>query len=415
MGLPYSLVNWVSGTMLKNLGHTDTQITVATGLIGLAWTLKPLWASFLDMYRTKKFWVLSMEILMAVLLGLIAAALPLPSYFQLIIGILWVIAFSSSTQDICADGIYVTALSEESQARWIGWQGAAWNVGRILATALIVKLASVLQNGGQSPKTAWGVAMLGAAAVMAAFSLYHSYVLPTGSVTRRPENSREVFTTFIETLLDFLKKPKLGWMLLFVALYRSGEGFLLLEGPLFMQAPLSAGGLGLSLEDKAFLDGWVSTGASLAAGVLGGMYISRFGLKKSLVFMALCMNIPHVCYVYLSHAVAPDAPLSLTTIGILVTIEKFGYSFGFVANMLYMMQQMAPGKYKMTHYAFCTALMNLMLTPTQSASGPIADWLGYKHYFVFVMLASIPSVIAAWFAPFPHQESAGDGAPRAAH
>ena len=117
--------------------------------------------------------------------------------------------------------------------------------------------------------------------------------------------------------------------------------------------------------------------------------------------MALCMNVPHVCFVYLSHAVTPDAPLTLATVGTLVTIEKFGYSFGFVANMLYMMQQISPGKYHMTHYAFCTALMNLVLIPTQMASGPLADMLGYKSFFLFVMFASIPSIIAAWFAPFP--------------
>jgi PAT family beta-lactamase induction signal transducer AmpG len=149
--------------------------------------------------------------------------------------------------------------------------------------------------------------------------------------------------------------------------------------------------------------------------VLGGMFISKYGLKKSLMVMALCMNIPHLCFVYLSHAVTPTAPLSLSAIGVLVTLEKFGYSFGFVANMLYMMQQISPGKYHMTHYAFCTALMNLVLIPTQSASGYLADLLGYKHYFVFVTIASIPSVFAAWFAPFPREEPEPGGAPLRAH
>jgi MFS transporter, PAT family, beta-lactamase induction signal transducer AmpG len=216
--------------------------------------------------------------------------------------------------------------------------------------------------------------------------------------------------TFVETLIDFFKKPQIWGMLVFVFLYRSGEGFLLVEAPLFMQAPLKDGGLGLSLTEKATLDGAISTGVSLFAGVASGYYIARFGLKKSLLFMALCMNIPHLCFVYLSHTVTPEAPLSFGTIATLVTLEKFGYSFGFTANMLYMMQQISPGKYHMTHYAFCTALMNLVLIPTQSASGWIADMLGYKSYFIFVMIASIPSIIAAYFAPFPHPEPApGEG------
>lgn len=405
MGIPFSLVIWVAGTMFKDLGHSDTAIALATGSVGIAWSLKPIWASFLDMYRTKKFWVLSMEFAIAIVLGLIASALPLPNYFQIIIALLWVLAFSSSTQDICADGVYITTLKDEEQAQWIGWQGAAWNTGRIFATALVVFVAGKLQESGQSPKAAWATAIGFAALVMAGFGAYHMYSLPTGSVTKRPQNSAEIFQTFGETLTDFLKKPQLLGMLVFVFLYRSGEGFLLVEAPLFMQAPLDKGGLGLSLSDKAFLDGAISTGVSLAAGVAGGMFISKFGLKKSLVFMALCMNIPHACFVYLSQTVTPDHPLSLTTIGTLVTIEKFGYSFGFVANMLYMMQQISPGKYHMTHYAFCTALMNLVLVPTQSISGWLADELGYRNFFIFVMIASIPSVIAAWKAPFPHAET----------
>ena len=415
MGIPFSLVIWVAGTMFKDLGHSDTDIALATGSVGIAWSLKPFWASFLDMYRTKKFWVLSMEFLIAILLGLVAAVLPLPHYFQIIIGILWVLAFSSSTQDICADGVYITTLEKAEQAKWIGWQGAAWNTGRIFATALVVLIAGKLQESGQTPKTSWAIAVCFSAAVMAGFGLYHSYALPTGAVVRRPENTAEIVSTFAETVTDFLKKNKIVGMLLFVFFYRIGEGFLLVEAPLFMQAPLAKGGLGLSLSDKAFLDGAISTGVSLAAGVLGGMFIAKRGLKKSLMVMALCMNIPHLCFVYLSHAVAPTAPLSLTTIGILVTIEKFGYSFGFVANMLYMMQQISPGKYHMTHYAFCTALMNLVLVPTQSASGYIADHLGYKNYFVFVAIVSIPSILAAWFAPFPREEPAAEAGGLRAH
>jgi len=408
MGIPFSLVIWVAGTMFKDLGHTDTDIALATGSVGLAWSLKPFWASFLDMFRTKKFWVISMELVIAVLLGVMAAILPLPNYFKLIVGVLWVLAFASSTQDICADGIYITALPPEEQATWIGWQGAAWNTGRIFATALVVYIAGKLEASGTVPKTAWMIALGFAAAVMAAFAVYHYFRLPTGSVIRRPESAGEVVRTFVETVIDFIKKPKILGMLLFVFLYRSGEGFLLVEAPLFMQAPLAKGGLGMSLADKAFLDGAISTGVSLAAGVIGGMFIAKRGLKRSLMVMALCMNIPHLCFVYLSHAVAPNAPLSLTTIGILVTLEKFGYSFGFVANMLYMMQQISPGKFHMTHYAFCTALMNLVLIPTQASSGFIADALGYKNYFLFVMVVSIPSIFAAWFAPFPHQKVEGE-------
>jgi MFS transporter, PAT family, beta-lactamase induction signal transducer AmpG len=223
------------------------------------------------------------------------------------------------------------------------------------------------------------------------------------------KDAAEIVTTFLDTLKAFFQKKALLGILVFVFLYRTGEGFLLVEAPLFMQAPLKDGGLGLSLDEKALIDGTISTSVSLVGGLLGGFVVSTYGLKRALLPLALFMNIPHLCYFYLSQTVSPAAPLSMTTVAILVSIEKFGYSFGFVGHMLYMMQQIAPGKYKMTHYAFCTTLMNLVLVPTQMASGPLADWLGYKNFFIFVLIASIPSVIAAWKAPFPNPPDSAEG------
>jgi PAT family beta-lactamase induction signal transducer AmpG len=176
---------------------------------------------------------------------------------------------------------------------------------------------------------------------------------------------------------------------------------------------VAQGGAALSLIDKGWIDGTISTVVAVVAGLVGGAFVAKFGLKRSLLWMAIAMNIPHLCFLYLSHQVSVEHPLSFTTVATLVTIEKAGYNFGFVANMLYMMQQIAPGKYPMTHYAFCTALMNLVLVPTQMASGPLAQWLGYKGFFLFVMVASIPSVIAAWVAPFPNAESAEPTQPEA--
>ncbi len=404
-GIPFALVIWVSGTMFKDLGHSDAQITVATASVGLAWSLKPLWAAFLDMFKTKKFFVVAMEYTMAALLVLLALSMRLPDYFQIAIAVLWVIAFASATQDICVDGIYITSLDEKRQAAWIGVQGVAWNAGRIFGTAVVVGLAGVLQEDvGLEPRTAWSYALLSCAATLALLGVYHTFALPLGSAARRPHDAREVAITFADTVRDFLKKPALWGMLAFVFLFRSGEGFLLVEAPLFLQAPLAEGGLGLSLKEKGLIDGTISTFVSIVAGLLGGAFISRYGLKRTLFTMALCVNVPHLCFVYLSHAVSPTDPLPLTTIALLVSIEKFGYSFGFVANMLYMMQQISPGKYHMTHYAFCTALMNLVLIPTQMASGPLAVALGYKAFFVFVLIASIPSLIAAWYAPFPQRQ-----------
>lgn len=223
-------------------------------------------------------------------------------------------------------------------------------------------------------------------------------------MTKRPESFREVRSTFFDAWVDFFRKPQIWGMLTFVFLFRSGEGLLLGVGHLFLQADPASGGVGLSLAQKSVIDGMVSVVASLAGGILGGLFISKYGLKKTLFTMAICLNLPNLTYVYLSFAVDGAEPLSLVTVGTLVTIEKFFYSFGFVANMLYMMQQISPGKYHMTHYAFCTAIMNLVLWPTTAVSGLLADMFGYQMFFIIVMFATIPSFLAAWYAPFPRTQ-----------
>ena len=411
MGIPFSIVIWVTGTLFKDLGHSDSEITIATGSVGIVWSLKPLWAGFLDMFKTKKFFVLSMEFVIGALFVLMGLALSLPGYFAAIIALLWFVAIASATQDICSDGIYISTLNKAQQATYIGVQGMAWNVGRIVAVSGVVWLAGFLKESSQlAPKTAWMYALFAAGGMMAAFGLYHSVVLPTGSVPEAKErqSAREVLREFGHSAADFCNKRSLWGMLAFVFFYRSAEGLLLVEAPLFLQSCVEHGGLQLSLVDKGTIDGTVSTIANIAGGLLGGLFISKLSLKRSLLFLALCMNVPHACYLFLAHSVSPSNPLSYDLIALMVGLEKFWYGFGFVGNMLYMMQQIAPGKFKMTHYAFATAFMNLVLVPTQMASGPLADSMGFKSFFLFVFIAAVPSLAAAWFAPFPQSESTDD-------
>ena len=400
-GIPYVMITWVASTMFKDLGHSDTEITFWVGNITLMWSLKPLWAVFLDMFKTKKWIVLAMEFGMVGLLVLVGFCLPMSSYFLISIGVLWMMAFASATQDICMDGIYITSLNKKEQAKYVGIQGVFWNVGRIFSMAFIVYIASYF---GQGETSSWTIAWCVAAAVMSALAGYHIFFLPKGSVPDRPESIKEARATFIDAWIDFFRKPQIWGMLAFVFLFRSGEGLLLGVGHLFLQADSEVGGIGLSLAQKSIIDGTVSTVVSLAGGILGGMFISKYGLKKTLFTMAICLNLPNLTYVYLAFAAQGGEPVTLWTVGSLVTIEKFFYSFGFIANMLYMMQQISPGKYHMTHYAFCTAIMNLVLWPTTAVSGFLADYLGYLTFFTVVMFATIPSFLAAWCAPFPRSE-----------
>lgn len=402
MGIPFNVINGTASTMFKSFGIGDGQNTVALGSIIVAWSLKPLWAAFLDMFRTKKFFVLAMEMLLAVLFVGVAMALPLPGFFKISIALLWVAAFASSTQDICGDGIYLTALDKKAQANAAGVQSMFWNLGKVVATGLLISGMEALSNAqGWSTTRMWVAVWLTAGATMALVAVYHLWALPTGSIAHRPHNVREVVGDFLGTATTFFHKRAFWGMIAFVFLYRFGEGLLLVEGKLFLQSTVESGGLGLSAGQVANIDAVWGTIAMIVGGILGGMFLGKIGLKRALPFLGLCLNIPHFTFVYLSHAGAARHGLDYTTIAMLVSIEKFGYGFGFIGNMVYMMQQIAPGRSTMTHYAFATALMNFMLVPTTMISGPLAEWLGFSVFFVTVMFASVPSVLAAWLAPHP--------------
>lgn len=403
MGIPFNAV--MSGTaanMYKSLGYSNAQITVALGSIGIAWSLKPLWAAFLDMYRTKKFFVLSMELLLGVIFASIAMVLPVSGFFQISIALLWIAAFASSTQDICADGIYLTALDKPTQSRFAGVQGMFWVSGKIIATGGFIYSMSLLKDAfGWTEVRMWQGVMGACAAAMLVMFVYHHFMLPTGSVSHRPHSFRQVLREFGGTAVTFFHKRAFWGMIAFVFFYRLGEGLILIEGQLFLRSSVESGGLGMTAGQVSAIDAGWGTGANILGGLLGGWFVGRRGLSRSLWFLGLCLNVPHITFVILSHIAANHHGASYATITTLVSLEKFGYGFGMVGNMIYMMQQLAPGRSTMTHYAFATALMNLVLVPTNMISGPLAELLGFSTYFIVVMFASVPSIWAAWKAPFP--------------
>jgi len=403
MGIPFNVVmGGTAARMYKSLGYTDGHITVALGSIGVAWSLKPLWAAFLDMHRTKKFFVLAMELLLALVFSAIAMSLPVSSFFQVSIALFWVAAFASSTQDICGDGIYLTALAGRTQARLAGVQSTFWVLGKVLATGVLISTLDRLKTmQGWSEQRMWASIMAAGAVAMTLLAVWHFLVLPAGSGAHRPHRTRQVVDDFLGTAASFFHKRMFWGMIAFVFLYRLGEGLILMEGQLFLQSAVARGGLGLTAGQVSDIDAIWGTGFLILGGLLGGVFVSRFGLARVLVLLALCLNVPHFTYVYLSQVGAADHGATYATIATMVSIEKFGYGFGFVGNMIYMMQQLAPGRSTMTHYAFATALMNLVLVPTNMISGPLAEWLGFSTFFVVVMFASVPSVWAAWKAPFP--------------
>ena len=402
MGMPFVVLNMVCTLMYKGMGVSDAQITFWTSLIMLPWTFKPLWSPFLEIYKTKKFFVVLTQILTGLLFALVAFALHLPSFFAITIAILAVIAMSGATHDIAADGTYMSVLSNEEQARWIGWQGAFYNIAKIAATGGLVYLAGTFINIFGVTK-AWTIIMLIIAIIMVAIGIYHYFILPNPKKEAQeiPQSLSDSLNELLKVFIDFFKKPHILYYIFFIILYRFAEGFVMKIVPLFLKAPRAEQGLGLTEQEIGLCYGTFGAAAFVIGSILAGYYIAHRGLQKSLFSLALVFNIPFVAYTLL----AIYQPESLVWIGGGIVMEYFGYGFGFVGLSLFMMQQVAPGKHQMAHYAFASGIMNLGVMLPGMLSGFFSDLLGYRLFFIFVLVCTIPALLITWFVPFTYPDT----------
>ena len=394
MGLPFVMLNMVTTLMYKGMGVSDAQIAFWTSLIMMPWTLKPLWSPLLEMYRTKKFFVIATQLLSGVLFGMIALALHLPQFFAVTIALLAVVALSGATHDIAADGVYMQVLSSEKQAEYIGWQGAFYNIAKIVGTGLLVSMAGVLIDH-VGVAQAWTIVMLAVAVLMASFGIYHIFMLPATPRTEQRTSMVEFWAVF----RDFFRKRHIVYYICFIILYRFAEGFVMKIVPLFLKAERAEQGLGLTEQQIGLCYGTFGAAAFVLGSILAGYYIARRGLKRSLFRLALVFNLPFVAYTLL----ALYQPESLWIIGGGIVLEYFGYGFGFVGLTLFMMQQVAPGRHQMAHYAFASGIMNLGVMLPGMMSGFVSDWLGYRLFFVFVLLCTIPALLITWFVPWGNE------------
>jgi MFS transporter, PAT family, beta-lactamase induction signal transducer AmpG len=397
-GTPMIAVSMVAAVMYKNLGVSNADIALYTGMMYLPWTIKPLWAPIVEIVRTKRFFVISMELVMAVTFVALGLALRMPSFLALTIGLFWVTGFASATQDIAADGVYIASMSPQEQANYAGIQGMFWNLGKLLTTGPLVSLTGYLHDGrGLDWPGAWQIIMTCVAVIMAAMALWHLKFLPPGDVAQGAKASlKAAFSTMGEAWVSFFKKPHIAMMLSVVFFYRFGEGFIEKMGPLFLMDKRSVGGLGMLNSTLGHINGTFGTVAYIGGTLLGGLLAGRYGLKRLFVPLAFALNVPHITYFYLSQALPSNLPL-ITTV---VTIEKLGYGFGSVGLILYMMQQLAPGKFRTAHYAFATGIMAACMMVTGMISGALQQWLGHKWFFAFVLAVSVPPIIIAKLAPF---------------
>ncbi len=399
MGLPFVAIAQASALMYKNMGISDTQIALWTSLIMLPWTLKPLWSPILEMFKTKKHFVVATQIVTGMTFALVALSLPLDNFFRYSIALLGIVAISGATHDIATDGVYLSVLSPKLQAKYIGWQGAAYNIAKIVSGGGFVYLAGELEKT-MGVKSAWMVVMGTYGAVMLLLGFYHIKMLPGGGKANEVQSLNEGFKTMVDVLKTFFQKKFILWYILFIILYRFAEGFAIKIAPLFFKAALADGGLGMTTSEIGLVYGTFGAAAFVVGSLLGGYFIAARGLKKALFKLALVFNIPFAVYALLSFF----QPENIYLVSAAVVLEYFGYGFGFVGLMLFMMQQIAPGKYKMAHYAFATGIMNLGFMIPSAISGYLSDLIGYKLFFMWVLVATIPSLLVAYFVPFTYPD-----------
>lgn len=399
MGLPFVFLSMVSVLMLSDLGIGNARIAFWTSLIMLPWTLKPLWSPFLEMFKTKKFFVVGTQLITGASFALLALSLPLDGVFTYAIALMGVIALSGATHDIAGDGIYLAALDKTTQACYIGWQGAFYNLAKILTNGGLVYLAGQL-SAALGAVEAWMCIVGICSAVMLVIALWHIKVLPTGGEARSTRSVREAMSELVRIFAEFFRKKYIGWYILFIVLYRFAEGFAMKIVPLFLKAPVAEQGLGLTTSQIGLVYGTFGAGAFILGSILAGYYISHFGLRRTLFSLCCAFNIPFVVYLLL----ALFQPQNLPVIGGAIVLEYFGYGFGFVGLTLFMMQQVAPGEHKMAHYAFATGIMNLGVMLPGMLSGYLSDWLGFRTFFIWVMIATIPAFIMTWKVPFTYPD-----------
>jgi PAT family beta-lactamase induction signal transducer AmpG len=403
MGLVYVTVGSVANILLKNMGLPNDKAAFWSSLLGLPYTLKPLWAPLLELYRTKKFFVVLMQLLLAGVIGAAALSLQLPglTFVAPLIALLGVAAFAGATQDIGTDGVYVTTLEPRQQARYTGIQSMCWNLGPILAMGLLVRASGMLHERLGAWGPSWTIILLVIAGLVLAMGLYHTRALPAGAkAADSPASAAEAARTFGRAFATFFRKKDVVRMIAFAFFYRLGLGLLDKMGPLFMIDARAHGGLGLSNQMLGDINGTFGTGAFILGSLLGGLFVARRGLRRSLLILCLCLNVPNLTFLYLSQSLTANA----TLITAVVTVEKLGWGFGAVGHMIYMMQQIAPGPFKTAHYTFATAFMGMCMLLTGIGSGLVQKAVGYQGFFVIVMLAALPSVAVTLLAPFPERD-----------
>jgi len=389
-GIPYIMAMTVSVVLYKRLGISNTDIALYTSWLYLPWVIKPLWSPFVELFRTKRYWILLMQLLIGALLACIAFFIPAARFFQYTLAFFWLMAFSSATHDTAADGFYMLGLPEPLQAAFVGVRTTFYRIAMIAVQGGLVIFAGFLEGSGYDIPRAWSVTFFVAAAVFAALFIYHFFALPYPAVDHPASRNSSIslFREFFHIFGLFFRRKGIVTILAFFLFYRLAETQLVKIIALFLLDPRSKGGLGLTTSEVGIIYGTVGVVALMLGGLLGGYAIYRKGLKFWIWIMVCVMHLPDLAFVYLSQAV-PD---NFHLINLCVAVEQFGYGFGFTAYTMFMIM-VSEGEHKTVHYAISTGIMALGMMVPAMFSGWLQEQLGYQNFFLWIMAATIPGFI----------------------
>jgi PAT family beta-lactamase induction signal transducer AmpG len=353
--------------------------------------------------------VVLMQFCIAASVACVAFCLKMPgtTWLAPVLALLALSAILGATQDIGSDGVYVTTLPPKEMAKYTGFQSMCWNAGFLLASGPLIYFSGTLHERSGDWGSAWMVIMLVISGLLVLAALFHSRFLPPGAkALDAPKTFGDAMRTFGHAFATFFQKKDIWKMLAFAFFYRSGYGLIDKIGPLFMIDERAKGGLGLSNQVLGNIYGTFGNGAFIVGSLVGGWLVSRMSLKKSLLILCLCLNVPNVTFLILSQTL----PTNYGVIATIVTFEKLAWGIGCVGHMIYMMQQIAPGPYRTAHYTFATALMGACMMTTGAVSGYLQSQVGYQWFFIIVLFAALPSILVTVLAPFHNPDTTGRSA-----
>jgi len=388
--IPYVVVMSLSVVMYKDFGFSNTDIAFYTSWLYLPWVIKPLWSPFIDMFRTKRWWTVGMQFVIGAALASVALTTQLPMFFQLSLAIMWLMAFSSATHDIAADGFYMLSLPQNQQAAFVGVRSTFYRLANIAGQGGLVYLAGQLTERTGDVGFAWSVVLFVVAGMFIALCVYHAFILPRPASDHKVAESDNYLKEYFSTFKSFLIRKDILLVLGFILTFRLGESQLIKLVVPFLKDPVTKGGLGLSTSQVGIVYGTVGVLCLTLGGLLGGYVISKIGLKRALWLMVFAVHTPDLAFVYLS----AYQPQDIYIVSACIALEQFGYGFGFAALLLYMIM-VSEGAHKTAHYAMCTGLMAAGMMLPGFYSGRIQEFLGYQNFFIYVCIMTLPAFLMA--------------------